>query len=306
MDQDRFIELAPDYALGILEGEDLEQFEGHLAAGCEECELEVGRMDAVSDALAYAVPMVPAPESLRDRVLLAVEADLAATRREEAGPVAARPPVAASAPEAGSARPGEGVRPTYVPSPWPANSGQSAPAPAPRDRGFFGSMAPALAFAAILISIASGFYALKLRQQLQYVKADLERVQAENQELARVMDVVGSPRLRVIALGGQPAAPGSEGRVLWSPDAKKAVFYASGLAPPPAGKDYQLWVIEGATPRSEGVFPVDSKGTAQHVLPEVPDRGNVGAFAVTLEPAGGLAQPSGPMILLGAVTQKVN
>ncbi len=79
------------------------------------------------------------------------------------------------------------------------------------------------------------------------------------------------------------------------------MFYASNLPAPPAGKDYQLWIIAGSTPKSEGVFPVDGKGGAVHVLPEVPAAAGVSAFAVTLEPAGGLAQPSGAMYLLGAV-----
>jgi hypothetical protein len=258
-------------------------------------------MDAVGDALAYAVPLVPAPDGLRDRVLMAVEADLAASK------LAAPPAKATARPEAPAPTPGpaEALRPTYEPGPWPPPRPEAPPPPS-RGRGFFGGLAPALAFAGILISVVTGTYAYKLREQLAFVKADLERVQAENQELARVMDVVGSPRLRVIALGGQPASPTSQGHVLWSPDAKKAVLYAYGLPKPPPGKDYQLWVIQGSTPKSEGVFPVDDKGQAQHVLPEVPDPVGVGAFAVTLEPAGGLPQPSGQMYLLGAVTEKVN
>jgi len=120
------------------------------------------------------------------------------------------------------------------------------------------------------------------------------------------MDVVDAPRLKLIALGGQAASPGSEGHVLWSPVSRKAVFYASNLPAPPAGKDYQLWIIAGTTPKSEGVFPVDDKGGAVHVLPEVPEAGGVNAFAVTLEPAGGLAQPSGAMFLLGAVPAATN
>lgn len=304
MDQDRFVELAPDYALGLLEGDDLEQFERHLAAGCEACEVELGRMDAVGDALAYAVPLVPAPDTLRDRVLMAVEADLAASKLAAPVPQASvrpEPPAPAPRPVA----PSESLRPTYSPGPWPPER-PAAPPPPSGGRGFLGGLAPALAFAGILISIVTGVYAYKLREQLAFVKADLERVQAENQELARVMDVVGSPRLRVIALGGQSTSPKSQGRVLWSPDTKKAVFYAYGLPKPPPGKDYQLWVIQGSTPKSEGVFPVDDKGQAQHVLPEVPDPAGVGAFAVTLEPAGGLPQPSGQMYLLGSVTEKVN
>ncbi len=302
MDQDRFIELAPDYALGLLEGDDLDQFERHLAAGCEACELELSRMDAVADALAYAGPPIVAPAALRDRVLAAVDADLvAAPAPAVAAPVApVAPAVAAPAPSMAPAR--EPLTPTYspTPAPWPPQR-PAAPEAPPRKATWFDRLVPALAFAALLATVLTGVYAAKLKKELALVRADLERVTAENQDLARVMDVVNAPRLKLIALGGQAASPRSEGRVLWSPESRKAVFYASNLPKPPAGKDYQLWIIAGQTPRSEGVFPVDDAGGARHVLPEVPEAGVVGAFAVTLEPAGGLPQPSGPMFLLGAV-----
>ncbi len=314
MDQDRFTELAPDYALGLLEGDDLEQFERHLAEGCEACEVELSRMDAVGDALAYAAPLTPAPDRVRDRLLLAVEADVASTRAAaNTAPIAAPPAppakvanAAPAQPVAPSMAPGrEPLQPTYSPAPWPPPARPSAAPPARRP-GPFGPLIPALAFAGILATVLTSVYAVKLRQELALVRADLERVQSENQELARVMDVVNAPRLKLIALGGQTAAPRSEGRVLWSPESRKAVFYASNLPAPPAGKDYQLWIIAGSTPKSEGVFPVDDKGGAMHVLPEVPEAGGVNAFAVTLEPAGGLAQPSGPMFLLGAVPAATN
>ena len=300
MDQDRFVELAPDYALGLLEGEDLEQFESHLAAGCEACELELARMDAVGDALACAAPLVPVPDALRDRVLGVVYTELdeskarAAQAPTIAAPAAVRPGPAVDMPQA-----------TYSPDPWPPQRPAVTPAE-PKGPGFWGRVAPALAVAGVLAAALTGVYAYQLRQQLTLVRADLERVQAENQEFARVLDVVGSPRLRVIALGGQAPSPASEGHVLWSPESKKAVFYAYGLPRPPAGKDYQLWVIEGGAPRSEGVFPVDERGQATHVLPDVPDLAGIGAFAVTLEPAGGLAQPSGEIFLAGSVAEKVN
>jgi len=158
----------------------------------------------------------------------------------------------------------------------------------------------------VLASALLGYMTYRSNAQLALLRNDLERLQAENQALARVMEVVQSDRLRLIALGGTAEAPQSSGRVLWSPDAKKAVLYASGLPRPPAGKDYQLWVIEGQTPRSEGVFPVDEQGRAMHVLPEVPAPGNVGAFAVTLEPAGGVPQPTTAPVLVGAVPAQTN
>jgi anti-sigma-K factor RskA len=309
VDEDRYTEFAPDYALGQLEGEDLEAFESHLAAGCAACERELASMDAVGDALAYSVPLVPAPEALRDRVLAAVEADLAA--EQAAGELPALPAAPAPSMVDGRAagqplyRGQPTVEPTYQPSPaeWPPKRDVAAER---KGGGFAARLAPALAFAGVLATAITGSMAWRSNVQLTHLRADLERLQAENLQLSRVMDVVGSDRLRLIALGGTEASPDSRGRVLWSPDEKKAVFYASGLPRPPAGRDYQLWVIEGQTPRSEGVFPVDARGRATHVLPEVPAPGNVGAFAVTLEPAGGVPQPTGAMVLLGSVPAQVN
>jgi anti-sigma-K factor RskA len=307
--EDRFMELAPDYALGLLEGEELEDFERHLAAGCAACERELASMDAVGDALAYSIPAVPVPAPLRDRVLAAVDADLAAETS-----AAMLPSLAPSPPPSMSdgARAGQ---PLYPNQPTVAPTYEPAPAPWPPRRevliekglSFWSRLAPAVAFAGILATALSGYLAYRSNVQLTHMRADLERLQAENQALARVMDVVQSDRLRLVALGGTESSPKSQGRVLWSPDSRKAVFYASGLPRPPAGKDYQLWVIEGKTPRSEGVFPVDAQGRALHVLPEVPVPGGVGAFAVTLEPAGGVPQPTpGAMVLLGAVPAQVN
>jgi anti-sigma-K factor RskA len=315
VNEDRFTEFAADYALGLLEGEELEDFERHLAAGCAACEQELAAMDAVGDALAYSIEPVPPPAPLRDRVLAAVDADLAAESAAAALPsLATAPgrPASMSAREPAIAPAGQPlyrgqptVAPTYEPAPaaWPPRGPVVV---SERKPSFWQRLAPAVAFAGILATALSGFMAYRSNLQIRHMRSDLERLQAENQALARVMDVVQSDRLRLIALGGTEHAPQSSGRVLWSPDAKKAVLYASGLPRPPAGRDYQLWVIEGQTPRSEGVFPVDAQGRATHVLPEVPAPGGVGAFAVTLEPAGGVPQPTGDMVLLGAVPAQVN
>src|SRR5262249_49949040 len=140
----------------------------------------------------------------------------------------------------------EPLKPTYAPGPWPPPRPDAGRAAA-RQPAWWERLAPGLAFAAILATVLTGVYAAKLKQQLALVRGDLERVQAENQELARVMDVVNSPRLKLVALGGQAASPQSAGRVLWSPESRKAVFYATDLPRPPAGKDYQLWIIAGQT-----------------------------------------------------------
>ncbi len=311
VNDDRFTELAPDYALGLLEGEELEEFERHLAAGCAACEHELASMDAVGDALAYSVAAAAPSPALRDRVLAAVEADLAAETAAASRPAPAAAPAPAPSMIDGGAKAGQPLyhgqptaTPTYepAPAPWPPRRDIAAE----KKPSFWGRLAPALAFAGLLATALSGWMAYRATQQVAHLRADLERLTAENQALSRVMDVVQSDQLRLVALGGTPESPQSAGRILWSPDAKKAVLYATGLPRPPAGKDYQLWVIEGQTPRSEGVFPVDETGRATHVLPEVPAAGGVGAFAVTIEPAGGVPAPTGAMVLLGSVPAQVN
>lgn len=73
----------------------------------------------------------------------------------------------------------------------------------------------------------------------------------------------------------------------------------------PSNKDYQLWAIKGKKPTSAGVFSVSSEKQKENFFQvlnlAVRDRRDVDAFAVTLEPKGGLPQPSGPMYLLGSL-----
>jgi anti-sigma-K factor RskA len=47
------------------------------------------------------------------------------------------------------------------------------------------------------------------------------------------------------------------------------------------------------------VFEVDPAGTGSLRVSPLPGVGKVDVFAVTLEPAGGVAAPSGPMYLAG-------
>ncbi len=67
----------------------------------------------------------------------------------------------------------------------------------------------------------------------------------------------------------------------------EAALVVRKLAPAPAGKDYQMWVFEGETPRPAGVF--EKPGVAVLSRPVEPGQ----QVAVTLEPDGGLDAPSG-------------
>jgi len=102
-----------------------------------------------------------------------------------------------------------------------------------------------------------------------------------------------------VTLAGLEPAPGSRARMIWN-ERGGGLLVAAGLPPAPAGKTYQLWAIVGKqAPVSAGVFSVDAKGSGSLRVPTLAGVGKVDVFAVTLEPAGGLPAPSGPMYLAG-------
>ncbi|MCH8127687.1 anti-sigma factor [candidate division KSB1 bacterium] len=87
----------------------------------------------------------------------------------------------------------------------------------------------------------------------------------------------------------------------FSANSIQAVFYGFNLAAIPSDKDYQLWMLKGNQPISAGVFTPDADGNAISEFTTIPDDENISAFAVTLEPKGGVSQPTGEMYLIGAL-----
>jgi anti-sigma-K factor RskA len=132
----------------------------------------------------------------------------------------------------------------------------------------------------------------QVREQLRREQALLREEVAAARAVA---ELLRDPATRVVALNELPPAPGASGRVIWH-DRAGGRLYVAGLPPAPPGKTYELWTIAGAAPRPAGTFDVDTAGRASHPVSPVDD-GPVKVFAVTLEPAGGVPAPTGPMVL---------
>jgi anti-sigma-K factor RskA len=96
----------------------------------------------------------------------------------------------------------------------------------------------------------------------------------------------------------QPTGPPASGWIVWSPSNHRGFMVVHFLPTLPAGKTYQLWAIAGPQALSATVFEVDTVGhAALMVSVDVahPDR-----FEITVEPAGGVAVPRGPVMLHGS------
>lgn len=69
MTTDRFLDLAPLDALGVLDGEDLRDFRLHLDAGCAECEAALAEARESLLPLARALPPVEPSPALKARIM---------------------------------------------------------------------------------------------------------------------------------------------------------------------------------------------------------------------------------------------
>ena len=254
--------LAASYVLDALDAQDREAFEAHLET-CDVCRGEVQSLRPVVDALGQAVPQVTPRPELRARVL--------------AGVTGVSPPV---------------VRPVPARSAW---------------TGWLPLAA------SLLVAAGLGLYARQLQGRLSTLETRLERAElraaaAERDTLEargvaddarRALSVVTSPDLARITLSGRPAAPGASANALWSRN-RGMVFAVAGLPAAPSGRVYQVWVLTAKVPVSAGLLSLDSSGRATAIFQTPVDILPPTGVAVTLEPAGGVPQPTGEMYLLGA------
>jgi anti-sigma-K factor RskA len=157
-----------------------------------------------------------------------------------------------------------------------------------------GALAAGLAAIVVGWSVSSTY-----EKRLDALAHDADQLKEELRAQQAVIAILRDPTTQVVSLAGLPPAPGARARMMWHEKAG-GIFVATGLPAAPVGKAYQLWAIAGTNaPVSAGVFTVDDAGTGSLSVRPLPGVTTVNAFAVTLEPAGGLPAPSGEMYLLG-------
>ena len=115
-----------------------------------------------------------------------------------------------------------------------------------------------------------------------------------------VIVVLAAADLVHVELAGQPASPRASARAFWS-RSRGLVFTASSLPPLPAGRTYQLWIVTGQTPVGAGLMKPGTDGTVQAIFSPPTDLEGAVAFAVTIEPEGGVPAPTGDKFLVGLV-----
>lgn len=182
----------------------------------------------------------------------------------------------------------------------PASSEQTRGSKAEGSRALWPILAFGFGIIASFLAVYSSFNARKLSQQLRELTIESVALRQELKIIQAKLGFALSPETEVLTLTGQPAAPQAKAKLVWNPAEGQGFFSVTGLAPAPADKTYQLWVIAGGKPVSVKVFDVEASGAAEIRIAHLPPSEHIYAFNVTLETSGGVAEPTGEKLLSGA------
>jgi len=143
----------------------------------------------------------------------------------------------------------------------------------------------------------------RLSRELSFAQqqsADMAAMRNQLNQLDHRFELVTSPASETCPLrpaGGRPLAPGASGVLFVGPNHQHWYLALYGLQPPPAGRTYQLWFMVDGKPVSVATFSGKQGGKIEFASDSMPH--NTNAVTVTLEPAGGMPQPTGPQVLYG-------
>ncbi|HKR66301.1 MAG TPA: anti-sigma factor [Thermoanaerobaculia bacterium] len=154
-----------------------------------------------------------------------------------------------------------------------------------------------LATAASLFLVLWGWREVGLRNAAAREAAQrtqIAELQQEKAKLSAEIAALAAAGTKTIALSGQEVAPRASARVFLEPERRRAIVFFNDLPANPGDKSYQLWIIRADQPKpmSAGVFDVTASGTASISIENLPVATEIKALAVTLEPRGGVEQPT--------------
>lgn len=140
------------------------------------------------------------------------------------------------------------------------------------------------------------------RDRIEAMRADAALNQASFEEAKHLLALLTDPSAMHVTLVAARAKPQPAGKAIYMPGNGALVFMASNLAPLAPAQTYELWLVpmHGGKPMPAGMFKPDPQGNAMVMMPPMTAGVEARTFAVTIEPDGGSATPTMPMVLVGS------
>jgi len=333
MTHEELEEAVPLYAAGALDRTERQALEAHLLSGCQSCHSALKEYQSVASLLPFGLSPLQAPRALKSKIMAARNSDPLAVEslsKENAKPSLEPgewmnhlfPPIA---PARSLSLPWAiGVVGVLILSlagylVWAYTSRVSADASKIQQlEATVQEQTTKIAMLKRDLNLKDRSVAdlqvdiqrktndaVELKRQLMEQEVELEttreqltaavRGKAPQDEFAALLRRSDA---KVVSLAASDVAKGASGVLLYNPVTQKLWLYSANLPECPNGTAYQLWAID-QKPVSVGTFHIDAGEVAHLLVKRMPQFERVRKFAVSLEPAGGRPQPSGPIYLAG-------
>ena len=270
---DRVRDVAAGFVLGALDIDEMISVSDHLDT-CPELHPEIGDLGGVVPYLAETLEPLEPPAWLRESVIAAAQADLAARRPVAAQPIAI-PTVARS---------------SQVAATWQTEVIPFASARASRRRRAL-TWATRIA-AAVAVVVLAG-YAVVLQ-------GDLSRFKQDSDTTSTLLYAIGQPDTRLAALTSHDGS-NAGGLAVLMPTGH-IIVKVTNLVPTKGDEAYVVWLTADNGVQSKvGSFTVSDSGEGVLQVDNVPTSPSLWIW-VCKEPNSNVTKPSGPTIVSGTIS----
>lgn len=250
------------YAFDQLEPAEAAEVAAHLREGCPRCAGELAAARTLAGHVALSAPPVAPRPAVKERLLRRIADSKVVPFRG-----------------------GQPAAPRSTPNRWLA-VGVTA--------------VLAASVAAIVILIPARREIDSLRGKLASARDVARALETRAVKAETALRSMGSPATRMTALEAAGPLPEAAGRLFWDQSKGTWQVFFTHMKPTAAGRTYELWFVTADQRKvPAGTFDVGADGEGSIVVAPPTDIGPLALAAVTEEPAGGVPQPTGAILLVG-------
>ncbi|MDZ7683145.1 MAG: anti-sigma factor [Fodinibius sp.] len=283
--QEKFEELCAGYVLHALDDKEREEFEEMLANASEEQRRLYQQMWSTANQLAFTVEELAPDASLKERLMAEIKSESDDEQEQSDIPT---------------------IDETDTTT-------DDSPADDSEEGFNWSAFAVAASFALLIVSLSLIFYSFNLSSEINRKESvitqqqtKITQLEGELQQKEELLSILEAREVDLVMMAGMDVNPDGYGKVIWDSEQQQALLQVSNLPAVPKDKDYQLWLIKNNKPISAGVFAVNNQGDNFFKIEQMAkaDEQATNAFAITMEPKGGVPQPTGDMYLMGNMEKK--
>ncbi len=151
--------------------------------------------------------------------------------------------------------------------------------------------------ALLLLLVSNLYWGVQLR-----TLGELQReIATQLDHQANLLALIGAGEILRIELPAGPAGEesGAYAIVICDPERTIGILYAEHLPPLPPNMAYQVWLLQGETRISAGLFTAQADGTGKLIFQAPQPISTYDAVGITPEPATGSPGPTAPPVIKG-------